>query len=279
MRIAVSGNDGFIAPHLLEMLGDVASEIPSEALDNPRLLDGALASCTCLIHFNGHPPNSEIERNDPDAPRLMKEWARGILDAKKRHQGLHLILVGSLRVHPEYVDERFSGETTLSPRDATAEGQLWVEERALENATEDSPVSILRVSNVHGLPVGGGKGRGYLHSFAGEALTGWIGVPGDGQGMKEIIHVADVCSIIAEVAHSPPPTREALAMGNGWATPISELAEAMASKMGADVQMWAPEKDELWGVVEVGYLKERLKYEPMVGMDDIIQEAMANASF
>jgi nucleoside-diphosphate-sugar epimerase len=97
--------------------------------------------------------------------------------------------------------------------------------------------------------------------------------------MKEIIHVADVCSIIAEVAHSPPPTREALAMGNGWAMPISELAEAMASKMGADVQMWAPEKDELWGVVEVGYLKERLEYEPMVGMEDIIQEAMANASF
>jgi hypothetical protein len=43
--------------------------------------------------------------------------------------------------------------------------------------------------------------------------------------------------------------------------------------------MWAPEKDELWGVVEVGYLKERLEYEPMVGMEDIIQEAMANASF
>jgi hypothetical protein len=56
MRIAVSGNDGFIAPHFLKMLGDVASEIPSEALDNPRLLDGALASCACLIHFNGHPP-------------------------------------------------------------------------------------------------------------------------------------------------------------------------------------------------------------------------------
>jgi nucleoside-diphosphate-sugar epimerase len=61
--------------------------------------------------------------------------------------------------------------------------------------------------------------------------------------------------------------------------PISELAEAIASKMGADVQMWAPEKEELWGVVEVGYLKERIGYEPMADMQDIISEAMANASF
>ena len=279
MRIAISGNDGFIAPHLTEMLGGDAIEVSGEILSESRLLDATLASADCLVHFNGHPPDVEVERNDPDAPRMMQERARGIIDAKKRHHGLHLILVGSLRVHPEDPDEGFSGETTLSPRDATAEGQLWVEERALENATDESPVSILRVSNVHGMPLEGEKGRGYLHKFAGEALTGWVGVPGDGSGMKDMIHVSDVCSIIAEIAHAPPPTREALAMGNGWAHPISELAELMAGEMGAEVQLWSPERDGVWGVVDVNPLQQRIAYEPMVSVQEMIQEALANASF
>lgn len=278
MRIAISSNDGFIAPYLLDLLGDDAGLLPEDAMEDPRLLDAALASAEVLIHFQGHPPEGK-ERNDREIPRMMKDVSRRIVDAKKRHQGLFLILVGSLRVHPEADEDGFHGKSTLSPRDATAEGQLWLEERALENATEDSPVSILRLGNVHGMPLEGGKGRGYLHDFAGQALVGWISVPGDGTGTKDIIHVKDVCLIIAEIAHNPPPTREALAVGNGWAFPISELAETMAGQMGAEVQLWADERDELWGVVEAMHLQNRIEYQPMVSIEEILGEAISNASF
>lgn len=278
MRIAISGNDGFIAPYLLDLLGPDAGLVPDEAMNDPRTLDATLASAEVLIHFHGHPPE-EMERDDRGIPRLREDVSRRIVDAKKRHQGLYMILVGSLRVHPEADDDGFHGKSTLSPRDATAEAQLWLEERALDNATEDSPISILRLGNVHGMPLEGGKGRGYLHDFAGQALVGWVSVPGDGSGMKDIIHVKDVCLIIAEIAHNPPPTREALAVGNGWRFPISELAETVAAQMGAEVQLWADERDELWGTVEAQHLQERIEYQPMVGIEEILGEAINNASF
>ena len=279
MRIAVSGNEGFIAPYLFSLLDGIAEEVPEEALTDSRLLDAALASAQVLIHFHGHPPGEDLDRNDPEVPRVMQSVSRLIVDAKKRHQGLHMILVGSLRVHPEADEDGFHGKSTLSPRDATAEGQLYMEERALENATENSPVSILRLGNVHGMPLEGEKGRGYLHDFAGQALVGWVSVPGDGTGVKDIIHVKDVCSIIAEIAHNPPLTREALAIGNGWTYPISELAETMAREMGAEVQLWADERDELWGAVDARHLQQRIEYEPMVSIEEVMGEAISNASF
>ena len=279
MRIAISGNEGFIGPYLIDMLGKDAIEVPDEAISDARMLDGLLAGVGTLVHFNGHPPGVDLDRNDPKVPDLMREWARAITDAKNRHHGLHLILIGSLRVHSEADHDGFSGTSTLSPRDATAEGQLWMEERAMEHGSDDSPVSILRLGNVHGIPLDGGKGRGYLHSFAGEALSGWIGVPGDGTGMKDIIHVRDLCNIIAAIAEDPPPTREALAVGNGWAYPISELAGTVAQELGAEVQLWANESDEVWGVVDARYLEQRLEYEPMVKIEEVMSEALANASF
>ena len=106
-----------------------------------------------------------------------------------------------------------------------------------------------------------------------------MSVPGDGSGMKDIIHVKDVCSIIAEIAHNPPLTREALAIGNGWNYPISELAETIVREMGAEVQLWANEREELWGSVDVRHLQQRIEYEPMVSIEEVMGEAISNASF
>ena len=56
MRIAISGNEGFIAPYLFSLLDGIAEEVPEEALSDSPHLDAALASAQVLIHFHGHPP-------------------------------------------------------------------------------------------------------------------------------------------------------------------------------------------------------------------------------
>ena len=81
----------------------------------------------------------------------MREQSRPILDAVDRHGELHLIIVGTLRVHPQWEpDEPYYGyDSTLAPRDTAAEGQLWMEEMALERAQAERPVSIIRASNAY----------------------------------------------------------------------------------------------------------------------------------
>ena len=56
-----------------------------------------------------------------------------------------MIILGTLRVHPHWSpgDDYYGPESSLSPRD-TAEGQLWLEENALERAEADRPVSVIR---------------------------------------------------------------------------------------------------------------------------------------
>jgi nucleoside-diphosphate-sugar epimerase len=181
-------------------------------------------------------------------------------------------------VHSDETSDAYTGETSLSPRDATAEGQLWAEERCLEHAMDTHPVSILRVSNLHGTPVEGGGGRGFLFDFVKQAQTGWIAVPGDGEGIKDLIHIRDLVNIISAVAKNPPPTREALAIGLGSTIPLRELAVPIAEAHGAEIQLWAASGDEQWGFVEVDILHHRLAWKPEVGIEDIIAEALGNVA-
>ena len=50
MKVAVSAADSFVAPYIMEMLGDSAVPIPDDKLENPSALD-ALLTPLSLIHI------------------------------------------------------------------------------------------------------------------------------------------------------------------------------------------------------------------------------------
>ena len=154
MKVAISGVDDFVQPYLEDALGDALVKIPTEALSENMQLDAYLASCNAVILMNAH-PNESGARDDRAALLSMRDAARPILEAVERHGSLHLILMGTLRVHPQATPEEpfYSSQTSLAPRDIAAEGQLWVEERALEHAMEESPVSVIRCSNVQQISI------------------------------------------------------------------------------------------------------------------------------
>ena len=280
MKVAVSAADGFVAPYILEMLGDSAVPIPDDKLGDPSSLDALLTPCNALIHINSRPVDTSVARDDRESLIIMRERARPILDAVDRHGSLHMIILGTLRVHPQWEpgEEYYGFDSTLAPRDVAAEGQLWIEENALERAESERPVSVIRASNVQGVPITGPPGNGILHRWAFESQMGWINVPGDGSQVKDMVHVQDLVRVVDAVMRDPPPTRESFAVGSGKAIPMSDLAELYRDRTGCEIELNQSDREEVWGVVDAWFLEDRCGFRPSISLEEMIEESFESAS-
>ena len=280
MKVAVSAADGFVAPYILEMLGDSAVPIPDDKLGDPSSLDALLTPCNALIHINSRPVDTSVARDDRESLIIMRERARPILDAVDRHGSLHMIILGTLRVHPQWEpgEEYYGFDSTLAPRDVAAEGQLWIEENALERAESERPVSVIRASNVQGVPITGPPGNGILHRWAFESQMGWINVPGDGSQVKDMVHVQDLVRVVDAVMSDPPPTRESFAVGSGKAIPMSDLAELYRDRTGCEIELNQSDREEVWGVVDAWFLEDRCGFRPSISLEEMIEESFEAAS-
>ena len=275
MKVAVSAADSFVAPYIMEMLGDSAVPIPDDKLEDPSALDALLTPCNALIHINSRPVDTSVARDDRESLVLMREKARPILDAVDRHGSLHMIILGTLRVHPQWEpgEEYYGFDSTLAPRDVAAEGQLWIEENALERAESERPVSVIRASNVQGVPISGPPGNGILHRWSFECQMGWINVPGDGSQVKDMVHVEDLVRVVDSVLRDPPPTRESFAVGSGKAISMSDLAEVYRERTGCEIELNQNDREEVWGVVDAWFLQDRCGFRPSISLDEMIEEA------
>ena len=279
MNIAITASDTFVAPFIVEMLGKAAVVIPDEVIKDQMKLDAMLTPCNALIHINSRPVESSFERDDRQTKLEMMNAARPILDAVDRHGSLHLIIIGTLRVHPQWEPgEPFYGlDSTLAPRDTAAEGQLWMEENALDRANSEKPVSIIRASNVQGVPLSGPPGNGLLHRWANECQMGWINVPGNGSNPKDFIHVEDLVQVIGGIIQNPPLTREEIAVGSGKGISMNDLANIFQSKTGCEIELNQRDDDEVFGVVDAWVLEERLGFRPRISLEEMIEEAFEAA--
>jgi nucleoside-diphosphate-sugar epimerase len=279
MNIAITASDTFVAPFIVEMLGDSAVLIPDEVLKDQLKLDAMLTPCNALIHINSRPVESSFERNDRQTKLEMMNAARPILDAVDRHGSLHLIIIGTLRVHPQWEPgEPFYGlDSTLAPRDTAAEGQLWMEENALDRAHSEKPVSVIRASNVQGVPLSGPPGNGLLHRWANECQMGWINVPGDGSNPKDFIHVQDLVQVIGGIIQNPPLTREEIAVGSGKGISMIDLANLFQAKTGCEIELNQRDENEVFGLVDAWVLEERLGFRPQISLEEMIDEAFEAA--
>ena len=276
MKVAITASDAFVAPYIIDALGDAAVVIPDEVLEDNMTLDVMLTPCSALIHINSRPVDTSVARNDREVKIMMREAARPVLDAVNRHGELHMIIVGTLRVHPPWSpgDDYYGPESSLSPRDTAAEGQLWIEENALERAESGRPVSVIRASNVQGVPLQGPPGNGILHRWASESQIGWINVPGSGDDVKDLVHVEDLVRTVLSVLENPPLTRESFAVGSGKGITMSELANIYNSKTGASVELNQNSDGEVWGIVDAWFLEHRCGFRPLISLEEMIDEAL-----
>ena len=50
MKVAITASDAFVAPYIIDALGDAAVVIPDEVLEDSMTLDVMLTPCNALIH-------------------------------------------------------------------------------------------------------------------------------------------------------------------------------------------------------------------------------------
>ena len=122
MKVGISGEDDFVQPYLEAALGDNLVRIPPEILQEKMQVDALLASCNSVILINAHPPQTAAGRDNRAALLDMREAALPILKGVDDHGSLHLILIGTLRVHPQAPPEEpyYSSQASLAPRDIAA---------------------------------------------------------------------------------------------------------------------------------------------------------------
>jgi nucleoside-diphosphate-sugar epimerase len=280
MKIAITWSDSFIAPYIIEMLGPAAVVIPNEILNDQTALDAMLTPCSALIHINSW-TTLGTDRDDDVAYRAMREEARPILDAVDRHGGLHMIILGTLRVYPKWDPAYgqhpfYDWNSSLDPQDAAAGGQLWMEETAMERAQAERPVSILRVSNVQGIPLNGPPGNGILHRWAEDCNIGFgVTVPGDGTLVKDLIHIHDLLRVIDATIRNPPPTRESMAIGSGQGIMMNDLADLYRMKVNCDVLTGGETEGEVFGVVDGRDMEDRFGFRPQTNIEQMIDEAFS----
>ena len=281
MKVAITASDAFVAPYIIDAIGDAAVVIPDEVLEDSMTLDVMLTPCNALIHINSRPVDTSVARNDREVKVMMREAARPVLDAVNRHGELHMIIVGTLRVHPPWSpgDDYYGPESSLSPRDTAAEGQLWIEESALERAESGRPVSVIRASNVQGVPLEGPPGNGILHRWANESQIGWINVPGSGEDVKDLVHVEDLVRTVLSVLENTPLTRESFAVGSGKGITMSALANIYNSNTGASVELNQNSDGEVWGIVDAWFLEHRCGFRPMISLEEMIDEALETSGY
>ena len=154
---------------------------------------------------------------------------------------------------------------------------MWMEENALERAQAERPVSIVRASNVQGMPLEGPPGNGLLHRWADECQIGWINIPGDGSDIKDFIHVQDLVRVVDAVLSSPPPTRESIALGSGKGISMEDLASIYQQRTGCDLEFGQSDEGEVFGIVDAWGLEERFGFRPQISLEEMIGEAFEAA--
>ena len=145
----------------------------------------------------------------------------------------------------------------------------------MERAEADRPVSVIRASNVQGVPISGPPGNGILHRWADESQIGWINVPGTGEDLKDLVHVEDLVRVVLSVLDNPPPTRESFAVGSGKGITMNELANIYNQKTGASVELNQSSEGEVWGIVDAWFLEHRCGFRPSISLEEMIEEALA----
>ena len=105
MRVAVSGDEGFIAHYLQAQLGDACQILTPEIIDDKDMLPAILASCNTIVHFNGHPPDQSMARSDQ--VRRSSQMEKSFAGVRSAQFGVNLCAFPpSTRPGPSTTDTR-----------------------------------------------------------------------------------------------------------------------------------------------------------------------------
>ena len=220
--IFVSGTSGFIGFHLSERLGSEFQQVdPRENIDYDMLSKGKKST---FIHLSG-PSNKE-----EDAERKIIEVTNKIFSGVESCPWIDIIMASSIRVFGQ--GGKIQKNDSPIPNDGYGRGKKYAED--LFNSLDDGrSVDILRISNVQGIEKNG-NARGVAGILCSQAVRGRITINGEGNSMKDIIHVTEVIDYIAWILENKISGNRFHPVGGNNIT-LNHLAELISSKTGAKI--------------------------------------------
>ena len=218
--ILLTGYSGFIGSNF-----DGRCEFQPIDLRKPgNPLHGFENKNATLIHLASPLPGGEnIEKEMVD---LMKR----IVDSMKLCPKINFILPSSIRVYSS--GGPYSPDTIPSPFDQYGKGKLRCEEMANE-LDDGRRIDIVRIASVQGKSKN--ECRGVSGTFGKQGKEGVIRIQGDGNSIKDLIHVDEVVDALIGLSKLKDSGVFLHALGRHQIS-ILDLAKKIAGKNGAEIE-------------------------------------------
>ena len=261
MRIVVTGGAGFIGANLCRVLADgghsvvafddlsagsrdnlagVPVELQVGSILSPESLDEAMAGAQAVVHLAalGSVPRSVAE----PMPTLQANvvGTANVLEAARRHGGLHTLLAGSSSVYGANPTLPKHEGLLPQPMSPYAASKLAAEALTLSWAhAYELPVLAFRFFNVFGplqsphhayaavVP------RFVAAALAGEPLT----IYGDGLQSRDFTYVGSVAAVLADAVDRTVTSPDAVNLAFGSRTTLLDLATQIGELLGAPLDV------------------------------------------
>ncbi|MFJ5089274.1 NAD-dependent epimerase/dehydratase family protein [Streptomyces sp. NPDC088674] len=251
------------------------------------LVDDLVSRSDYVIHAAALADVAECTRNPMAAVHANIGGTQVVLDAAARHSGTlkRLVFVSSASVYgrgPEAPTRaaRFSEGDELHPVSVYANTKVWGEHQtALALSGRDDSYAVVRYFSVYGEPQVV-KENSHSWVVAWYGMRAALGLPlplnGGGKQVRDFVHVDDIADATLLAALSPRAHRATLNVGTGRATSIREIADLVRlhHPEAALVHTPLPQGDPLGARAETTRMKEILRWEPAIGIEEGVQRYM-----
>ena len=210
----------------------VASILDEQALDD------VVAGADAIVHLAARPSVPGSIEDPVGAHAVNATGTLAVLEAARRHGGLHTVLASSSAVYgPSPVVPKHEG-LRPEPVSPYAVGKLATEAYASAYAhCYDLPVLALRFFNVFGpLQPAGHVYAAVVPAFVDAALAGRpLPVHGDGQQTRDFIAVGSVVSVIVDALRRQVTSDYAVNLAFGTRRSLLEVIDVLRDVMDADL--------------------------------------------
>lgn len=206
-------------------------------LGNP--LEGFENQNATLIHLASPLPGGE------NTEKEMVELMDRIVNSMKMYPKINLILASSIRVYSS--GGPFNPETIPSPFDQYGFGKLRCEEMVKE-LDDGRRIDIVRIASVQGKSKN--QYRGVSGIFGKQAKEGVIRIQGDGNSIKDLIHVDEVVDALVGLSKMKDGGIFLHALGRHQIS-VLDLAKKIASINGAKIVHGEEDPHDLSGYFDI----------------------------
>ncbi len=256
--VVVTGGAGFIGGHLVlallrhghvvrvldDLSGGAREVVPDGAtlevgsVTDPDALDTVMAGADAVVHLAAVPSVPRSVADPDQSHRVNLTGTVEVLQAARRHGGLHTVLASSCAVYGDAHDLPLTESHPVAPASPYAVAKLASEQYALAfQACYDLPALALRLFNVYG--PGQGVDHGYaavVPAFVDAATAGRpVTLHGDGGQTRDFVHVSTVAAVLADAVTRRVTAPGPVNLASGTRASLLDLLDVIADVTGHPV--------------------------------------------